>query len=90
MQPPLHQACLPLAPLLGLWRGSGNGHYPTIDSFEYVEEVQLRSRGETVCYLHPKNQERFRWPAASLGARFSASCRRHDHGDGHSATDGHC
>tara|TARA_B100001123_G_scaffold387585_1_gene462907 strand:+ start:8639 stop:9130 length:492 start_codon:yes stop_codon:yes gene_type:complete len=46
MQPPLHQACLPLALLLGLWRGTGNGHYPTIDSFEYVEEVNFAHVGK--------------------------------------------
>ena len=39
MQPPLHEACLPLAVILGVWRGSGTGHYPTIDDFDYSEEV---------------------------------------------------
>ena len=39
MQPPLHEACLPLTTILGTWRGSGTGHYPTIDDFDYSEEV---------------------------------------------------
>ena len=35
----IHEVCRSLAPLLGIWRGSGSGHYSTINDFAYVEEV---------------------------------------------------
>lgn len=31
-----------LQPLIGTWRGPGTGHYPTIESFSYSEELVFR------------------------------------------------
>jgi hypothetical protein len=39
MVPDLHPDLVALAPLLGTWAGRGAGEYPTIEPFEYFEEV---------------------------------------------------
>lgn len=42
----VHPAIEVLAPLLGTWSGRGRGDYPTIEAFEYVEEVTFAHVGK--------------------------------------------
>jgi hypothetical protein len=46
MAPELHPNLEALAPLLGTWAGQGAGKYPTIESFEYLEEVAFSHVGK--------------------------------------------
>lgn len=42
----LSENLTPVAALIGTWRGSGSGKYPTIDPFEYTEEVTFTDVGK--------------------------------------------
>ncbi len=42
----LHELLVPLAPLLGTWDGQGAGEYPTIEPFEYREQVSFTHGGK--------------------------------------------
>jgi hypothetical protein len=46
MPPDLHPDLEALAPLLGTWAGRGAGKYPTIQPFEYLEEVVFAHVGK--------------------------------------------
>ncbi|MEO8814295.1 MAG: peroxynitrite isomerase [Mycobacterium sp.] len=46
MTPDLHPNLAELAPLVGRWSGRGAGKYPTITSFEYLEEVTFSHIGK--------------------------------------------
>jgi hypothetical protein len=44
--PDLHPDLQALAPLLGAWAGRGSGKYPTIEPFDYLEEVVFSHVGK--------------------------------------------
>ncbi|XP_058095995.1 peroxynitrite isomerase Rv2717c [Magnolia sinica] len=56
----MHPAIVPLAHLLGKWRGQGEGGYPTINSFQYGEELTFSHSGKPVIAYSQKT-----WKLAS-------------------------
>ncbi|MEV1285867.1 FABP family protein [Micromonospora sp. NPDC049679] len=43
--PDLHPALLGLLPYVGVWRGRGRGGYPTIEDFDYGQEIRISHDG---------------------------------------------
>jgi len=48
--PDLHKSLLALLPLVGVWRGRGQGGYPTIEGFHYGQEIRFSHDGRP--FLH--------------------------------------
>jgi hypothetical protein len=43
--PDLHPNLSALLPFIGVWRGRGSGEYPTIEPFEYAQELRISHDG---------------------------------------------
>ncbi|NUR29673.1 MAG: FABP family protein [Catenulispora sp.] len=48
--PNLHDDLLGLLPFVGVWRGRGKGGYPTIEDFDYAQEIRISHDGRP--FLH--------------------------------------
>lgn len=42
----MHDQLIPLARLVGLWRGTGTASYPTMDDFDYTDEITFTDIGK--------------------------------------------
>jgi hypothetical protein len=53
--PDLHAALLGLLPLVGVWRGRGQGGYPTIEDFHYGQEVRFSHDGRPFLFYESRS-----------------------------------
>ncbi|WP_340537241.1 FABP family protein [Nocardioides sp. GXZ039] len=51
----LHPDCGPVAWLLGTWNGNGRGDYPTIDAYEYKQEIVFQQDGRPFFYYFARS-----------------------------------
>lgn len=52
--PDLHPALLGLLPFVGVWRGRGAGEYPTIEPFEYAQEIRISHDGRPFLFYESR------------------------------------
>ena len=72
--PDLHPALLGLLPFVGVWRGRGQGDYPTIEGFHYAQEIRISHDGrpflfyESRAWLIDAGRQRRSGPATARSA----------------------
>ena len=52
--PDLHPHLLGLLPFVGVWRGWGKGGYPTIEDFDYAQEIRFSHDGRPFLYYESR------------------------------------
>jgi hypothetical protein len=52
--PELHVALRPLLPYIGMWRGRGRGGYPTIEDFDYGQEIRISHDGRPFLFYESR------------------------------------
>jgi THAP4-like, heme-binding beta-barrel domain len=53
--PDLHESLLPLLPLVGLWRGRGQGGYPTLEEgFHFGQEIRFSHDGRPFLFYESR------------------------------------
>jgi len=69
----LHPDLMPLAWLVGTWRGKGRGEYPNVPSFQFAQEVSFNHDGRTFLnyfsrsWIIDENDEIIRPAASEVG-----------------------
>ena len=53
--PDLHPALGGLVPFIGVWRGRGSGEYPTIEPFEYAQEIRISHDGRPFVFYEARS-----------------------------------
>lgn len=53
--PDLHPALMGLLPFIGVWRGRGGGDYPTVEPFEFAQEVRFSHDGRPFLYYESRS-----------------------------------
>ncbi|WP_433213961.1 FABP family protein [Dactylosporangium sp. CS-047395] len=53
--PDLHPALLGLLPLVGVWRGRGQGDYPTIEGFHYGQQIRFSHDGRPFLFYESRS-----------------------------------